>query len=201
MKKGILTVVSAPSGCGKGTILAEILKDESFYYSVSATTRKPRENEKDGVHYHFVSVETFEKYISDNAMLEYAKYCENYYGTLKSEVDDKLCQGKNVILEIEVQGASQIRKIRPDAVFIFIAPPSVSELERRLKKRGTETDEVIAKRIAQAENELKYAKDYDYIIVNGELELAIDDFKSVIRAEQLKAVNSENIMNEVLLNA
>ncbi len=201
MKKGILTVVSAPSGCGKGTILAEILKDESFYYSVSATTRKPRENEKDGVHYHFVSVETFEKYINDNAMLEYAKYCENYYGTLKSEVDDKLCEGKNVVLEIEVQGASQIRKICPDAVFIFIAPPSVSELERRLKKRGTETNEVIAQRIAQAENELKYANDYDYIIVNGKLENAIDDFKSVIRAEQLKAVNSENIMNEVLLNA
>ncbi len=201
MTKGILTVVSAPSGCGKGTILAEILKSDKFHYSVSATTRQPREGEIDGVHYHFVTVEDFENYINEDAMLEYAKYCDNYYGTMKKEVDSNLEKGKNVILEIEVQGAMQIKKIRPDAVFVFIAPPSVKELKRRLEKRGTESAEVIAKRVAEATNELSYASQYDYIIVNDALEDAVEDFKCVIRAEQLKADNSENIMNEVLKNA
>lgn len=200
-KKGILIVVSAPSGCGKGTILAEILKDESFYYSVSATTRSPRRGETDGVQYHFISKEQFEKNIKEGKMLEYAKYCDNYYGTVKSDVEEKLSQGMNVILEIEVQGAMQIKNICPDAVFIFIAPPSVSELRRRLKKRNTETDKVIEERVAQAADEIKFASDYDYIVVNAELSDAINDFKSVIRAEQLKSVHSENIINEVLENA
>ena len=200
-KKGILIVVSAPSGCGKGTILAEILKDESFYYSVSATTRSPRRGETDGVQYHFISKEQFEKNIKEGKMLEYAQYCDNYYGTVKSDVEEKLSQGMNVILEIEVQGAMQIKNICPDAVFIFIAPPSISELRRRLKKRNTETDKVIEERVAQAADEIKFASDYDYIVVNAELSDAINDFKSVIRAEQLKSVHSENIINEVLENA
>lgn len=200
-KKGILIVVSAPSGCGKGTILAEILKDESFYYSVSATTRSPRRGETDGVQYHFISKEQFEKNIKEGKMLEYAQYCDNYYGTVRSDVEEKLAQGMNVILEIEVQGAMQIKNICPDAVFIFIAPPSVSELRRRLKKRNTETLEVIEERVAQAADEIKFASDYDYIVVNAELSDAINDFKSVIRAEQLKTVHSENIINEVLENA
>lgn len=200
-KKGILIVVSAPSGCGKGTILAEILKDDSFYYSVSATTRSPRKGETDGVQYHFISKEEFEQNISDGKMLEYAQYCGNYYGTVRSDIENKLAEGRNVILEIEVQGAMQIKNICPEAVFVFIVPPSVKELRRRLHKRGTESDEVIESRVAEAEGEIKYARDYDYVIVNGELSDAINDFKMVIRAEQLKTVRSENIINEVLENA
>lgn len=184
--KGRLIVFSAPSGCGKGTMLAEILKDKNFYCSISATTRNPRENEVDGVNYYFLKKEDFEKKIADNEFLEYACYCDNYYGTLVSEVESKLNDGINVILEIEVQGAMKIRSLRPDALFIFISPPSVDELRRRLRKRGTESEEVIEKRVSQAERELSFVSEYDYNIVNGALEDAIDDFFAVIRAEQLK---------------
>ncbi len=191
MNKGLLIVVSAPSGCGKGTILSEILKEDGYYYSVSATTRNPREGEVDGVNYHFISKEEFQKRISENGMLEYAQYCGNYYGTPKKEVDEMRSKGRDVILEIEVQGAMKVKKLCPDAVFIFIAPPSVAELERRLRKRGTETDEVIAQRVAEAEGEISHAGEYDYVIVNGALEDAIEDFKTVVRAEKLRADRSE----------
>lgn len=184
--KGRLIVFSAPSGCGKGTMLAEILEDKNFYCSISATTRSPREGEIDGVNYYFLKKEDFEKKISNNEFLEYACYCDNYYGTLVSEVENKLNEGINVILEIEVQGAMKIRQLRPDALFIFISPPSVDELRRRLRKRGTESEDVIEKRVAQAENELSFVSEYDYNIVNAALEDAISDFFSVIRAEQLK---------------
>lgn len=201
MNKGRLIVFSAPSGCGKGTMLAEILKDESFYCSVSATTRAPREGEVNGVNYHFLTKEQFEEKISSDGLLEYAQYCGNYYGTLKSEVDDNIAKGKNVILEIEVQGAMKIRELRPDALFVFIAPPSIKELERRLRKRGTETDEVIAKRVGEASKELTYADKYDYIIVNDALEDAVADFQAVIKAEKLKVEYSREILDEVIKNA
>lgn len=201
MSKGRLIVFSAPSGCGKGTMLAEILKDESFYCSVSATTREPRDGEVDGVNYHFLSRGQFKELIKNNGLLEYAKYCENYYGTLCSEVEGKLAQGKNVILEIEVQGAMKIKKIRPDALMIFMAPPSVSELKRRLLKRGTETPEVIEERVAAASRELSYAEKYDYIIINDALEDAVSDFKAVIRAEKLKTEYAREILDEVIKNA
>lgn len=184
--KGRLIVFSAPSGCGKGTMLAEILKDKNFYCSVSATTRSPREKEVDGVNYYFLKKDDFEKRIANNEFLEYACYCDNYYGTLVSEVENKLNDGINVILEIEVQGAMKIRQLRPDALFIFISPPSVDELRRRLRKRGTESEEIIEKRVAQAEKELSFVSEYDYNIVNAALEDAISDFFAVIRAEQLK---------------
>ncbi|MDE5570099.1 MAG: guanylate kinase [Ruminococcus sp.] len=184
--KGRLIVFSAPSGCGKGTMLAEILKDEHFYCSVSATTRSPRDGEIDGVNYYFLKKEDFEKKIENNEFLEYACYCDNYYGTLVSEVENKLNEGINVILEIEVQGAMKIRQIRPDALFIFISPPSVEELRRRLRKRGTESEDIIEKRVAQAEKELSFVSKYDYDIVNAALEDAISDFFAVIHAEQLK---------------
>lgn len=200
-KKGILIVVSAPSGCGKGTVLSEILKDESFYYSVSAATRQPREGEINGVHYNFMSKEEFENHINNGDMLEYARYCGNYYGTLRNQVDEKLDEGRNVILEIEVQGAAKIRKVRPEAVFIFILPPSVRELRRRLNKRGTESEDVINARVAEAENEIRQSVNYDYIIVNDELADAVDDFKCIVRAEKLKKIYSENIIDEVLENA
>lgn len=201
MNKGLLIVVSAPSGCGKGTVLHEILKDDSFYCSVSATTRKPREGEINGVNYYFLSKEEFEQKIKDDAMLEYAQYCENYYGTLKQEVDSNLEKGKNVILEIDVQGAMQIKKQRPEGVFIFMLPPSVKELERRLRKRGTETDDVIALRVAEAEGEIKQASKYDYVMVNAALEDAVEDFKTIVNAQKLKAERAENLIDEVLKNA
>ena len=201
MNKGRLIVFSAPSGCGKGTMLEEILKDKSFAVSVSATTRAPREGEKDGVNYHFLSREDFEQRIADGKFIEHAEYCQNLYGTLSSEVDGRLQQGLNVILEIEPQGAMKIREKRPDAIFIFIVPPSVSELRRRLKKRGTETDEVIEERVSKAAWEISQAEKYDYVIVNDALEDAISDFFAVIRGEQLKVDYSGDIINEVLKNA
>lgn len=198
--KVLLLVVSAPSGCGKGTILGEILKDDSFYYSISATTRAPREGEQDGVNYHFITKEEFEQRIAQGGMLEYAQYCGNYYGTPKKEVEQMRDAGRDVILEIEVEGAMKVRALCPDAVFLFIAPPSVEELRRRLNKRGTEAAEVIEERVSQASRELSYANRYDYIIVNGELEKAIQDFRTVVRAEKLRTKNGNKI-DEVLNHA
>lgn len=201
MNRGLLIVVSAPSGCGKGTLLAEILKDNDYYYSVSTTTRSPREGEVDGVNYHFATREEFEDLIKSDGMLEYAQYCGNYYGTPKKEVEKKLSEGKNVILEIEVQGAMQVKEIAPEGVFVFILPPSVSELKKRLLKRGTEEISVIEKRVSEAVGEIKYAEKYDYVIVNDDLSKAVDDFKMVISAEKMRTKNSKEIIEEVLKNA
>ncbi|MDE6133399.1 MAG: guanylate kinase, partial [Oscillospiraceae bacterium] len=175
MNKGMLIVVSGPSGCGKGSVLAEILKSDRFFYSVSATTRSPRSGETDGVNYFFLTKEKFEQLTSEDGMLEYASYCGNYYGTLKKPVEDMLEQGKHVILEIEVQGAMKIMEKCPEAVFVFILPPSLKELERRLNKRGTEAEDVIKKRLSEAAGEIKQAYKYDYAVINGELEKAVDD--------------------------
>lgn len=201
MNKGRLIVFSAPSGCGKGTMLEEILKDERFTVSVSATTRAPREGEKDGVNYHFLTREDFEQRIADGKFIEHAEYCRNLYGTLVSEVDGRLEKGLNVILEIEVQGAMKLMESRPDAIFIFVAPPSVGELRRRLRKRGTEPDDIIEERVSKAVWEISQAHKYNYIIVNDALEDALSDFFSVMRSEQLKAEFSGNIIEEVLKNA
>lgn len=201
MSKGSLFIVSGPSGCGKGTILAEVLKDERFYYSISATTRAPRPGEVDGVNYHFLTKEKFEELIANDGMLEYASYCDNYYGTPCKPVEDMLNEGKHVILEIEVQGAVNVMKKRPDAVSVFILPPSMKELRRRLNKRGTETEDVIEKRLSQAEREIKMAAQYDYVMINGELELAVNDLLSIIRAQELKKDKSEYLIDEVLNNA
>lgn len=201
MNKGRLIVLSAPSGCGKGTILAEVFKDKSFALSVSATTRAPREGEVDGVNYHFLTREDFEQRIAEGKFIEYAEYCDNLYGTLMSEVDDRLEQGLNVVLEIETKGAMKVREKRPDAIFIFVLPPSIAELRRRLKKRGTETDEVIEKRVSQAAWEIEQSPKYDYVIVNDALEDAVSDFFAVMRAEKLRAEFSGDIIEEVLKNA
>lgn len=201
MNKGILIVVSAPSGCGKGTILSEVLKDERFYYSVSATTRSARPGEIDGVNYHFLNSEQFEELIENDGMLEYAQYCGNYYGTPKEKVFEKINEGKNVILEIEVQGAMQIKKKCPEAVFVFIAPPSVAELRVRLEKRGTESADVIEQRVSEAVHEIGFAAQYDYVVVNSVLEDAVSDFRSVVRAEELKTENHKKLIDEVLKNA
>ncbi|MGN0631708.1 MAG: guanylate kinase [Ruminococcus sp.] len=198
MKKGLLIVVSGPSGCGKGTILGDITKEMGISYSVSATTRAMREGEADGVNYHYITKERFEQLIAEDKVLEYTTYCGNYYGTLRDEVESRREQGQDVLLEIEVEGAANVRRLCPDAISIFIAPPSVKELERRLRKRGTETDEVVAERVSQAEREIRCASEYDYIIINGELEKAVFDVMSVINAERIFAEDKENIIREVL---
>ena len=187
MERGKLIVVSAPSGCGKGTILGRVLADkERFYYSVSAMTRKPREGEIDGVHYRFLTQEDFKAKIAEGAFLEYAQYCDNFYGTLSAPIEEHLNLGQDVILEIEVQGAMQIREKRPDAYFIFIAPPSLETLRERLIGRGTEPIEVIEKRVKQAESELSCRSAYDYCVVNDDLDTAVADFLSVVRAIELR---------------
>ena len=201
MNRGRLIVFSAPSGCGKGTMLAEITKNEKFCCSVSATTRDPREGEIPNVSYYYITKEEFLKKVEENAFLEHAQYVDNFYGTYLSEVEPRLEKGINVILEIEVQGAMRVRETRPDALLIFVLPPSIAELRRRLNKRGTEEQDVIEKRIAQAKEEIEYAPKYDYVIVNDALEDAVDDFFSIIRAEELKAAKSGELINEVKKDA
>ena len=199
--RGMLIVVSAPAGCGKGTILAEILKDDNFCYSVSATTRNPRPGEVDGVNYHFMTVDEFKNLADNDGMLEYAQFCDNYYGTPRKFVEEKLSEGKDVILEIEVQGAMIMKKNFPEALLVFILPPSIEELRRRLHKRGTETEEVIEKRVSKASVEIEMAENYDYTFINGELETAIDDLKAIIRAERCTLKRQKNTIKEVLNNA
>ncbi len=201
MNKGTLFIVSGPSGCGKGTVLAEIIKQDNIYYSVSATTRSPRPGEVNGVNYHFLSKDEFEKLIENDGVLEYANYCGNYYGTPKKPVEDMLAEGKNVILEIEVQGALKVMDKCPEAVSVFILPPSLKELCRRLHKRGTETEEVIEKRIGEAAGEIRKAVNYDYVMINGELETAVSDLLSIINSQKLKKENSDYLIDEVLKNA
>lgn len=198
MAKGLLIVVSGPSGCGKGTLLAEVLKGEQIYYSVSATTRAPREGEEDGVHYHFMTREGFLDLVHQGGMLEYAEFCGNFYGTPRKAVEDKLEEGVDVILEIEVQGAMKIKRSYPEAVFVFILPPSIEELRRRLEKRGSETGEVIQRRVQEAAREIETAVNYDYLVVNRTLEDAVDDLKAVIRGEKHRSKRTVAVIDEVL---
>ena len=186
MSKGLLIVLSGPSGCGKGTIVQEILKDGDCAVSVSATTRSPREGEENHVHYHFITKEEFEKRIANDGLLEYAEYCDHYYGTPRAEVEAMRASGKHVILEIDVQGAFQVRERCPEAILVFTIPPSIGELRRRLEKRGTESAEVVEKRIARAQEELPLAKHYDYVVLNDALEDAVADFRSIIRTESMR---------------
>lgn len=200
-KRGMLYVVSAPSGCGKGTILSEVFKrNESIFYSVSATTRLPREGEVDGVNYFFMTKEQFKNLAENGQMLEYAEFCGNFYGTPRSAVEEKLDAGYDVVLEIETKGAMLVKERMPEATLIFILPPSVKELKRRLNKRGTETDDVINQRVSEAVGEIKKAYDYDYVMMNDELSDAIDDFISIMKVAKLEK-NNKNTIDEVLENA
>ena len=187
MEKGLLFVVSAPAGCGKDTILEQLFKvTENVGYSVSATSRAPREGEVDGVHYHFRTREQFEKMIKNEEVLEYTEYCGNYYGTPLTYVNETLDKGIDVFLEIEVQGALQVKKKVPDAVFIFLTPPDLNELQERLVGRGTDSEEVIAQRIERAREEIALMSEYDYAIVNDEVPLAAERVKRVIEAEHFR---------------
>lgn len=206
-----LFVISAPSGCGKGTILAEVFKNRDVYYSVSCTTRKPREGEIDGVHYHFIKNDQFEKMAQNNEFLEYAGYADHYYGTPLETVKGNLEQGRDVVLEIETKGAFQVKKAMPEAVLMFILPPSIKEIDRRLHKRGTEEESVIQKRLSEAVGEIKQADKYDYVIMNDELEKAVEDFNIVFnsakaeddKADKFKSDREEikKLIGEVLENA
>ncbi len=183
----LLFVVSAPAGCGKDTILNELFKKtDTAGYAVSATTRAPREGEIDGVHYHFLTKEDFSMLIDSGEVLEYTEYCGNYYGTLKRSVDELIGKGKDAVLKIEVEGALNIKKMFPEACLVFILPPSWEELERRLRERGTETEDVIVKRITQAKVEFEWADSYDYLVVNDKLEDAVDDLLAIFRAEKCR---------------
>jgi len=194
--KGLLVIFSGPSGCGKGTLMKELLaRNSNLFLSVSATTRSPREGEQDGVHYYFLKKEQFEQLIAEEGMLEYACYCDNYYGTPKAAVEEKLNEGKNVILEIEVQGALQVMNKRPDAVSIFVLPPSVEELEHRLIGRNTEDLATIEKRLAQAKEEIKHASEYQYVVVNDRLPEAVAVLDAILVAEKC----STKRINETLL--
>lgn len=184
---GLLVVISGPAGTGKGTVVKELAKDENIRVSVSATTRAPRAGEVGGVHYHYLSREQFKDMISEDGFLEYAEYCGNFYGSPKKQADEWKQEGKDVILEIEVQGCMQVKQNDPECISIFIMPPSVEELESRLRGRGTETEEVILKRLERAKEEMKLSKDYDYIVVNDTVEECVKDIAAVLRAEKLRA--------------
>src|SRR5699024_1777045 len=194
MKKGFLLVISGPSGVGKGTVLHDLMNTQTnLVYSVSATTRKKRDGEIEGVSYFYISHEEFEKMIEEDKFLEYAHVHNNYYGTPKDFVENKINEGKIVILEIDVQGAINIKKNTDNGVFIFLAPPSLTELKNRIVGRGTETDEEIKIRMNNAKKELEYIKDYDYMVINDHLNSAITSGNEIINAEKHKVFREENL--------
>lgn len=183
-KRGTLVLYTGSSGVGKGTLMERLLDaDKSIRLSVSNTTRKPRKGEIDGVHYNFVTEEEFVDLINKDGYLEYARYCENYYGTPKKQVDDLLDNGYNVFLEIEVQGGLQIMEKYPDILSIFILPPSMESLERRLRRRGTEDEETIQKRLEAAKEEMQYKNKYKYNVVNGDLDVAVNEILDILHKE------------------
>lgn len=202
MNEGLLVVISAPSGGGKGTILKELFaKDDNLVLSVSATTRSPRPGEEHGKQYYFLQKEEFEELISQGKMLEYAQYVGNYYGTPREPVEQWMAQGKDVVLEIEVQGGAQIKKLMPGCVSIFILPPSMEVLEKRLRDRGTEEDATVRKRLEKAREEIPHAKDYDYVVFNDQLEDAVEDLRAILRAEKRKYHRNETAVERVLDHA
>jgi guanylate kinase len=190
MNKGRLFVISGPSGTGKGTICKELIKDDKIRLSVSMTTRNPREGEVHGVSYYFATKEEFLQKIEAGGFLEYAEVFGNYYGTPKMEVLELLEKGIDVLLEIDVQGALQIKDVYPEAVLVFILPPSMEELRARLTGRGTETQDVVERRLGEAAKEISYVKHYDYAVINDDLEEAIENVKTVIKASHFGVTQS-----------
>lgn len=207
--KGLLIVVSGPSGAGKDTICQKLIKENSnIWMSVSMTTRKPRPLEKDGVDYFFVSSEEFENKIKDNTFLEYAYYNDNYYGTPKDKVEEKLNEGKDVILVIDINGAVNIKKIIPSALFIFIMPPDMETLKNRLIGRKTESKDKVVQRFITAYNEVNNYKKYNYVVVNDKVEDAVNKVKSIIQSEKCRVDriediylgNKEELIHEILID-
>lgn len=207
--KGLLIVVSGPSGAGKDTICQKLIKENSnIWMSVSMTTRKPRPLEKDCVDYFFVSSEEFENKINDNTFLEYASYNDNYYGTPKDKVEEKLNEGKDVILVIDINGAINIKKIIPSALFIFIMPPDMETLKNRLIGRKTESKDKVVQRFITAYNEVNNYKKYNYVVVNDKVEDAVNKVKSIIQSEKCRVDriediylgNKEELIHEILID-
>lgn len=198
-RKGLLLVVSGPAGVGKGTVNSTLMERNSdIRMSVSATTRAPRPGEIDGVHYFFKSQEDFQKMIDEDSFLEYMRvFNTHYYGTPKSFVEQELAEGRSVILEIDVQGAKRVKTAYPDAVLIFLAPPSMSELKSRLIHRGTESSEAIERRFQTAYQELESIKEYDYVVVNDILDLAISKLENIISAERLRVIRNGELIEKL----
>ena len=198
-KKGILIVVSGFSGSGKGTLMKELLAryPDTYALSISATTRSPRAGEADGREYFFVSKDEFEKMIAKDELIEYAKYVENYYGTPRDYVESKLDEGKDVILEIEIQGALNVKKMFPDTLLLFVTPPSAEELKRRLVGRGTETMDVIESRMNRACEEAEGMENYDYLIINDSLDKCVEEMHDIIRGEHRRSSRNREFMREI----
>lgn len=209
-KTGQIVVISSPSGGGKGSVIAGLLKNDNKtrWLSVSATSRKPRPGEVEGVNYYYLTEEEFKKKIDEDYFLEYTNYAGNYYGTPKEYIKEKLNKGIDVILEIEIEGAANIKKLIPEALFIFIMPPSLKELVRRLKNRGTETNEKIIERFHTAYKEINEVTKYNYVVVNDVLENAIDKVEAIIKAEKCRVDRIEEVfldtkeeeIHELLIN-
>ncbi len=202
MNKGRLYIVSGPSGSGKDTILKEVLaRNTDIFFSISSISRPMRQGEVEGEKYHFVTKEEFKKLIEDDMLLEYNEFCGNYYGSPKAPVLSAIEEGRDVILEVDVNGAKQVRESMPDSVSVFIMPPSYDELYRRLSGRGTETEEVINARMKTALSEIARAEEYDFIVVNDVLFEAVEDLITVIKCNRLSSSRQKNIIDEVLKNA
>ncbi len=196
--KGILMIISGFSGAGKGTLVKQMLKTyDNYALSISMTTRSPREGERDGVEYFFTDRASFEQKIAEDGMIEYAQYCGNYYGTPKAYVQEQLAAGKDVILEIEIQGALQVKEKFPDSLLLFVTPPSAAELERRLIGRGTETPEVVAQRLARASEESEGIEAYDYIVVNDVLEECAAEIHNLVNAARKSPVRRKEFIKEI----
>ena len=196
--RGLLIILSGPSGCGKDTLLKLLrLQNPNIQLSISATTRPKREYEEDGKDYQFVSRDDFENLLTRNEVLEYTKYCDHYYSTPKKPIYDWMNEGRDVVLEIEVDGAAQVRSKCTEAISIFIMPPSLEELEKRLRLRGSDSEESIAKRLSKANFEMRQAYHYDYVIVNDVIDEAVDNIRSIIRAEKSKKERMIDFIKEV----